>query len=270
MRSFIISLILLLTLAWMPQHLSARNYALCVGLNDYPDVVANYKPSKLRVSVNDAKVMKQVFAANGFSTSLLTDSAATCKAVLRAMKYRFCTAKSNDVIIFYFSGHGTEKGLLCFDGLLTNSEIAEEMSKCKAKTKMIVADACYSGKLRNDTVWRQAFSNAQDVVLFLSSRTNEVSRETWYSNSLFTMYLERGLRGGADANRDQVITLRELYDFVHNGVVNDERFGDPHHPVMWGGFNGNSAVVNWQNNNEKSKKKNSNNTKSKINVTTNN
>lgn len=267
MRGFIIYMILLLTLAAMPQQVSARSYALCVGLNDYPYEVANYRPSKLRVSVNDARVMKQVFAANGFSTSLLTDSAATCKAVLRAIKYRFCTAKKNDVVIFYFSGHGTEKGLLCFDGLLTNSAIADEMSKCKAKIKMIVADACYSGTMRNDTVWRQAFANAEDVVLFLSSRTNEVSRETWYSNSLFTMYLERGLRGGADANRDQIITLRELYDFVHNGVIADKRFGDPHHPVMWGGFDGNSAVVKWL---DKNKNKNTNNNKSKINVTTNN
>lgn len=265
MRRFTIFMILFLMFAAIPRQMSARSYALCVGLNDYPYEVANYRPSKLRVSVNDAKVMKQVFAATGFSTSLLTDSAATCKAVLRAMKYRFCTAKSNDVIIFYFSGHGTEKGLLCYDGLLTNSAIAEEMGKCKAKTKMIVADACFSGIMRNDTVWRQAFSNAEDVVLFLSSRANEVSRETWYSNSLFTMYLERGLRGGADANRDQIITLRELYDFVHNGVINDDRFGSTHHPVMWGCFDGNSPVVNWQDKNDKK-----HNTKSKINVTTNN
>ena len=80
-------------------------------------------------------------------------------------------------------------------------------------------------------------------MLFLSSRTNEVSRESRYKNSLFTIFLERGLRGGADTNRDRYITARELYDFVHKGVI--EASGNKQHPVMWGKFDNNMTVINW-------------------------
>ena len=35
-------------------------------------------------------------------------------------------------------------------------------------------------------------------------------------------------------NRDKVITAREIYDFVHQGVTNAS--GGRQHPVMWGKF----------------------------------
>ena len=68
-------------------------------------------------------------------------------------------------------------------------------------------------------------------------------RQTGFNNSLFTVFLERGLRGGADMNRDKVITAREIYDFVHQGVTNAS--GGRQHPVMWGKFDGNMAVIKW-------------------------
>ena len=246
MRRLALISILLFALAALPLWVQARSYALCVGLDSYPAKVGRYGVRPLRVSANDARVMMNMFSANGFSTSLLTDSSATCEAVLRAIKYRFYTAKENDVVIFYFSGHGTEEGLLCYDGVLGNGDIVQEFKRCKAKTNMLIADACYSGKMRCDSVWQNAFSKSDNVILFLSSRTNEVSRETMYSNSLFTMYLERGLRGGADVNKDMRITARELYDFVHESVNQDDFFKGMQHPVMWGGFDANSIIVNWE------------------------
>ncbi len=245
MRRLTFLSLLLIALLSLPQWVQARSYALCVGLDTYPAKVGRYSVRPLRVSANDARVMMKMFSANGFSTSLLTDSTATCEAVLRAIKYRFYIAKEDDVVIFFFSGHGTEEGLLCYDGVLSNGDIVEEFKRCKAKTKMLIADACYSGKMRCDSVWQNAFSKKDNVILFLSSRTNEVSRETMYSNSLFTMYLERALRGGADMNKDKKITARELYDFVHESVNQDDFFKGLQHPVMWGGFDGNSTIVNW-------------------------
>lgn len=255
MKRIIILSLMTLMMAIVPQWIQARNYALCVGLDAYPAKVGRYRVKPLRVSGNDARVMKKMFAANGFSTSLLTDSAATCEAVLRAMKYRFCTAREDDVVIFYFSGHGTEEGLLCYDNVLSTASIVEEFKRCKARTKMLIADACYSGRMRNDTVWQNTFPKNEDVILFLSSRTSEVSLETMYSNSLFTMYLERGLRGGADVNKDKKITARELYDFVHESVTDDHFVNGSQHPVMWGGFDGNSTIVNWERKAKKNKNK---------------
>ncbi len=240
MRRFLFILLLIAACVAMPQQALSRNYVFCVGLNSYSMDVG-----QLRVSTNDAKTIKKVFKKNGHSSvSIITDSAATRAAVLRGMKYCFARAKSNDVAIFFFSGHGTEYGLLCYDGVLKNSEILNELKQCKAGTKMIIADACYSGKLRNDSAWREVY-NGENVILFLSSRTDETSIETVFNNSLFTIYLERGLRGGADVNKDRTITARELYDFVHAGVSNDSR--DTQHPVMWGKFDGNMPIIKWEN-----------------------
>ena len=80
-------------------------------------------------------------------------------------------------------------------------------------------------------------------MFFLSSRTNETSLETGYRNSMFTIYLERGLRGGADVNRDRSVSARELYDFVHQGVIEASR--DRQHPVMWGKFDNEMTVIKW-------------------------
>ena len=80
-------------------------------------------------------------------------------------------------------------------------------------------------------------------MFFLSSRTNETSQETQYQNSLFTIFLERGLRGGADNNKDRIITAREIYDFVHQGVV--KASDNKQHPVMWGKFDNNMTVIKW-------------------------
>lgn len=253
MRRYLHSLLLFLTISMMFQGAAAHNYVLCVGLDTYPNKVGRYRVKSLHVSANDARVVKKVFAANGFRTSVLTDSAATLDAVLRTMKYRFCTAKSNDMVVFYFSGHGTADGLLCYDQVLENRDIVNVLRNCKAKTKMVIVDACYSGIMRSDSVWQKAFSD-EDVILFLSSRNEEESFETGYSNSLFTMFLERGLRGGADVNMDGGITPKELFDFVHNGVVNDRLYNATQHPVMWGRFNGDKPIIDWNSKNNKSNK----------------
>lgn len=48
---------------------------------------------------------------------------------------------------------------------------------------------------------------------------------------------------GADSNLDRKITAKELFDFVHQGVV--EKSDDEQHPVMWGNFDDNWVLMQW-------------------------
>jgi uncharacterized caspase-like protein len=211
---------------------------VCVGIADYPGT-----ENDLRISDNDAKTIAKVFAvAKHASVDILTNKQATQSALLSSMHTSFMNANSEDAVILYFSGHGTPGALVCYDGLLTYQHIFKMLKGCKAGRKMIIADACYAGKMRTGKQQSTNY-NSQNVMLFLSSRTNETSRETQFKNSLFTIFLERGLRGGADRNRDSTITARELYDFVHQGVI--EASGNKQHPVMWGKFDNNMTVINW-------------------------
>ena len=153
--------------------------------------------------------------------------------------------------MLFFSGHGYPGGFCCCDmddtrGGLTYTEISSLFKQCKAKCKMVFADACFSGGLRIEKKGSDATSSVRngDVMFFLSSRTNETSQEMIGGpNGQFTRFLVRGLGGGADKNRDKIITAKELYDFVHKGV--SIATGNKQHPVMWGRFNNSMTVINW-------------------------
>jgi len=239
MKRFLSFLILfLLVIPYLP----ARTYVVCVGIADYPS-----RQNDLRVSANDAKTIASIFTKNGKATvDCFVNSDVTIQKVCSAMQQTFAKATSSDAIILYFSGHGIPGGLVCYDGFLYYSSILNIMKQSKARQKMIFVDACYAGKMRSTNRRSNNYSN-ENVMFFLSSRSSEKSletpRQTGFNNSLFTVFLERGLRGGADVNRDKVITAKEIYDFVHQGVINAS--GGRQHPVMWGKFDGNMAVIKW-------------------------
>lgn len=219
-------------------HLQAKVYVVSVGIADYPG-----NENDLRISDNDAKAIAKVFNATRDATVLtLVNNEATQSALLSSMHTLFEDAQSDDAVVLYFSGHGTPGALVCHDGLLSYQHIFKMLKGCKASRKVIIADACYAGKMRTASQQTSSY-NSQNVMLFLSSRTNETSQETQYKNSLFTIFLERGLRGGADKNRDRQITAREIFDFVHDGVT--EASGNKQHPVMWGKFDNNMTIIKW-------------------------
>lgn len=230
-----------LLIAWLilcSMHLQAKVFLVCAGIADYPGT-----KNDLRISDNDAKTIAKVFTVTKqASVDILINKEATQAALLSTMHTTFMNADREDAIILYFSGHGTPGALVCYDGLLTYQHIFKMLKGCKASRKIIIVDACYSGKMRTTQQQTNSY-NKQNVMLFLSSRTNETSMETEYKNSLFTIFLERGLRGGADVNKDRSITARELYEFVHKGVTNAS--GNKQHPVMWGKFDNNMTVINW-------------------------
>jgi uncharacterized caspase-like protein len=156
-------------------------------------------------------------------------------------------AKTDDIVVFFFSGHGYPGGFCAYDGNLGYDKVRKAMSKSKSKNKMMFIDACRSGGMRvNTNSVQSAITSAQkaNVLMFLSSRNDENSIERPnMQNGLFTTYLQKGLKGKADENHDRVITAKELYRFVHDGVSKSS--GNKQHPVMWGNFKDNMAVLKW-------------------------
>ena len=222
--------------------LLARTYIVSVGIADYPG-----RQNDLRVSANDAKTIADIFKKNGKAeVESFVNSDVTIQKVCATMRLTFAKATPSDAIILYFSGHGVPGGLVCYDGFLYYSSVLSIMRQSKAQQKMIFVDACFAGKMRN-TNKRNTNYSKENVMFFLSSRSTEKSletpRQTGFKNSLFTVFLERGLRGGADTNKDRVITAKEIYNFVHQGVV--EASGNRQHPVMWGKFNETMLVIKW-------------------------
>ena len=241
-RTYLLAAVLLLMIAVIPAE--AKTYLVSVGIADYPGT-----QNDLRLPANDAKAIVWVYRKNtDVECRQLLNSLATKKAIVEAMTSVFSKADVNDIVVFFFSGHGYKGGFRAYDAHISYKEIRNAMAKSKCKNKMIFADACFSGKLREDNASSStsAMNAARkaNVMLFLSSRSNETSLErSDMSNGFFTAYLQNGLRGNADANRDRTITAKELFDFVSKGVASLS--GDRQHPVMWGKFDDNMPVMIW-------------------------
>lgn len=233
----LLTTLLFLTLALLA---GARDYVVLVGIADYPGT-----KSDLKVSAQDAVTMQTLYEKNGNAeTQLLTNSEATVENVRVTLNNLFARATSDDAVTLFFSGHGVPGGFVCYDGLLKYSDITAVMSRSKAQTKVVLADACFAGKARSSKK-RDHKPSDTSVVFFLSSRTDEKSQERrGWRNSLFTAYLERGLRGGADTDRNRTITARELFDFVSKGVAKDSQ--QKQHPVMWGKFDDQMPLMVWK------------------------
>lgn len=222
-------------------------YVVSVGICDYKDP----QITDLRFTEADAASFNKVVRTHTSEVYTLLGANATHANVCRYISQVFSKASAGDAVMLFFSGHGYPGGFCCYDmsrtdGGLTYEEIASLLRQCKARRKMVFADACYSGGLCREKKSGNSTPSVRnvDVMFFLSSRTNEKSKEMATGpNGLFTRFLVRGLGGGADKNRDRIVTAKELYDFVHNGVT--KATGNKQHPVMWGRFDNAMTVLNW-------------------------
>jgi len=234
---FLLSAIILLASAVV---VSAKTYVVCVGINKYPQ-------SPLRLCVADADSVKYIYDhQRATQTIILRDRQATRENILATLRQQFSRASAHDRVLFYFAGHGYPGGFCAIDGNMSYSDIRRAMAGSSSNHKIIFADACFAGKMRNtqQSIQQQTQMKDADVLLFLASRSNETSGESMQvRNGYFTSALKRGLRGAADVNRDRTITASELFTYVHNKVKSTTN--NKQHPVMWGNFSDNMAVINW-------------------------
>lgn len=238
--------ILILVLCAICSVARADIYVVSVGVAKYQRLNA------LHLCDDDARAISTIYKTHTEHVVTLTDQQATRENIVQAMTSMFSRAKENDMVVFFFSGHGYKGGLCPYDmgsrnkNGLSYQAIYDIFSSCKAKRKIILADACKSGGLRKeDTRATSPYGSSSDVILFLSSRTKENSIENPYmKNGFFTAYLERGLRGGADENRDRKVTAKEIFNFVSNGVKQLSQ--NKQHPVMWGNFDDNFIILDWR------------------------
>ncbi len=88
-----------------------RKRALLVGINRYVDL--EYQWSRLRGAVNDTRLQQELlihrFGFEANAIRILTDEEATRDNILQALeKHLIQWAKPGDVVVFHFSGHGSQ------------------------------------------------------------------------------------------------------------------------------------------------------------------
>lgn len=227
-----------------------NTYVVSVGISDYKYI------NDLMKTETDAKNFAELYLTKTQNVKILLGQQATHDNVLNTLHTYFSQAKENDVVVFYFSGHGANGGLCAYDTktartTITYAEVQQAIRNCKAKEKLLFIDACFSGGLRQTpkAVSRNISPHSQlkktkGIMLFLSSRTEETSQENiWAPNGFYTQYLIRGLKGEADTNGDRIVTAKEIFTYVSNKVA--ERTSKRQNPVMWGNFSDDMQIMNW-------------------------
>jgi uncharacterized caspase-like protein len=209
---------------------------------------------------------------------LLTDRSER-KPTLRNIKWALGTflgrsALKDDTVLIFFAGHGAPevdtRGLER-DGLakylipsdadpddlystaLPMDELQTIFGRIEAARVVAFLDACYSGAAGGrtfaakrtravtvDDLFLERLTRSKGRAIITASRTNEVSIELpELGHGIFTYYLVTGLKGAADLNRDGIVSLQELYEYVEQQVSAKSRaVGGNQHPVMKGELEG--------------------------------
>ncbi len=164
---------------------------------------------------------------------VLIDDDATRSNIIRSMRQVLLQADENDVVLLYFSGHGLPGSFLPvdFDGFnnkLQHEDLKELFKESKAKHKICLADACHSGSLMAmraplDGTLRKYYKAFEEsdggTALLLSSKGDEYSLEDkGLRQGIFSHFLIRGLKGEADNDKNKIVTISELYNFVYDNV----------------------------------------------------
>jgi uncharacterized caspase-like protein len=209
---------------------------------------------------------------------LLTDRSER-KPTLRNIKHALGTflarsAQKADTVVVYFAGHGAPEvdqrgverdGLAkylipsdadpddLFSTALPMDDLQTIFGRIEAERVVMFLDACYSGEAGGrtftsrrtrargvDDLFLERLTRSRGRAIVTASRTNEVSIELpELGHGIFTYYLAEGLRGAGDLNRDGIVTLQELYEYVEQQVVRKSRaVGGNQHPVLKGELEG--------------------------------
>lgn len=222
---------------------SVRIFAVVVGIAQYTHMQALSYTDDDAYQIYAFLKSPQGGALPDNQVQILVDENATHDNILNAMKKTFFQADTNDVVLFYFSGHGTNGAFMPvdFDGnhnYLLHQEIEDVLDRSPAKHKIVFGDACHSGFIPGYGVqgdlfaarepmkdmaerYYKAFERSRgSTALLLSSKDEEVSLEdAGLRSGVFSHFIIEGLKGKADTNSNGIITINELYNYVTKSVT---------------------------------------------------
>ncbi len=234
---------------------SGEAWALLIGCEQYE------KAEKLRYIVNDVEAIADTLMTRAEyrrdRVKRLHDKAdgrPDGDTIRKTVEEFLSKPAENDRLLVYFSGHGFrgDNGRLYLAPIecdpadpeatgLSVQWLREQMAACKARTKLVILDACHAGSERsvagrdavNSETVVEEFRGLDRVITIASSSATQPSRlDPDHRHSLFTYWLIEGLKGSADSSRDGNVNIDELFDFVHRQVSDrSERLGGRQTPV---------------------------------------
>lgn len=209
-------------------------WALVVGAND-----GGGDRTRLRFATADADAFTEVMTHLGgidrSRTIILREPG--IEAVRRALvdlgaRISATPGQPRVEVVFYYSGHSDERGLLLAGQRLPYPELRSAIEALPAQVRIAVIDSCASGAMirAKGGERRPAFlvdeANAvRGTAVLASASANEAAQESdRVGASYFSHALVTGLRGAADVSGDDRVTLNEAYQFAFSETLGRTQF----------------------------------------------
>lgn len=243
MAMLVIVLILMTAEAALAEEHALKRHALLVSAND-----GGSGRTPLRYAKRDTQILSRVLSELGGvdpqDALLVSDATATTleagvAEIHRRILRDGATTKRQEMI-FYYSGHSDEEGLLLGDSRLSYSKLRDMISKLPVDVRLMILDSCASGQLtlakggqRRPPFLLDSSVKAKGQAVITSASADEAAQESArIEGSFFTHYLVSGLRGAADSNADRRVTLSEAYQYAYSSTLarTETTRGGPQHP----------------------------------------
>lgn len=202
-----------------------RRFVLVLASND-----GGYGRAQLRYAITDARTLIDVLEKTGGvrDSDVVFVAEPGPKDIDRAfadMNTRVARAQAAGAqveVLFYYSGHSDERGLLSRGDRYDYRLLRQHIEAMPADVRVSILDSCASGALirqkggkRRAPFMMDRANLVRGVAYLTSSSANEVSQESdRIGGSFFTHHLLTGLRGAADVDGDRRVTLTEAYQYA--------------------------------------------------------
>lgn len=156
----------------------------------------------------------------------------SCEYVINRIKEVAKTVREEEQLIVYFSGHGerinNDFAMVLYDSdsktnnnYLTLSLLSELLVDCHAAETLFIFDACFSGinidgtKRVTRKIEKEWLCNAKGFSVITACTEMQTASEKSPSDlSMFTHFLCKALKGDAEAQKDYLLTVLSLYEYV--------------------------------------------------------
>ncbi len=233
-RTFVAVFLTYLAFGWVNEacatETTTRRFALIIGANDGgPSRVPLSYASTDALSV--AKVFEELGGVQHEDKIVLLDpDAPQIDVAFNQLQTYVAQAKDHSErteVLFYYSGHSDETGLLLKNTKVQYRALREELADIDADVRVAVLDSCESGAFTHAKggTHQPPFlvdksTRVKGHVFLTSSSENEAAQESdSIGGSFFTHYLVSALRGAADTTNDRRVTLNEAYQYAYNETL---------------------------------------------------
>lgn len=139
--------------------------AILVGVSEYPTL----KAPPLPWCKNDIIQMKHalVHGLKAEEADILVcgnDGIVTQSNLVSSITTFIKTASKDDILFFYFSGHGSKNGFALSDGLIDLQSLIDLIDKIQISCKIVILDSCHSGTAQLGTI--PQMDAAESIELF--------------------------------------------------------------------------------------------------------